>query len=263
LASTQLAVLAGPDVSQYLVTLLARHKIIANAYDFSNNLTCTPPATNQLIIVDCDVLSTFNERARKAWFAALSQAVTPLILLGRSSTQLRDSLERKATRAIQLQKPVLQRQLIATISQLLRIPRSEPSMTTQQINLSLPGLKVLVAEDNLVNRMVMKGLLAKYDIKPDFAGDGRKAVEAYKKALPEQPYDIIFMDCQMPVMDGYTATKLIRELEEGESRTPIIGVSAHALLEYRNKALTMGMDDYLTKPVRNIDLDAVFNTLLN
>lgn len=110
-------------------------------------------------------------------------------------------------------------------------------------------LNVLVAEDNPVNRKVASGFLRRLGIQPEFAENGREAVDAYS-ATPKK-WDLIFMDCDMPEMDGYEATVAIRMLEnEKELHTvPIIGLSAHALPEYRERGLSNGMQEYLHKPL--------------
>ena len=116
------------------------------------------------------------------------------------------------------------------------------------------GIKILVAEDNKVNQMVIVGLLKSFGIEPIIAKDGAEAVEAYQRT-PDQ-FRAIFMDCQMPVMDGYQATSRIRQLEKEQGRDPklIIAVSAHALSEEKNRSLESGMDDHLSKPVKKSDL---------
>ncbi len=113
-------------------------------------------------------------------------------------------------------------------------------------------IRILIAEDNDVNRLVMKSMIdaAKYDI--CFAVNGVKALAAYKAAA----FDIVLMDVSMPEMDGYEAACAIRNFErETEARsTPIICVSAHAFEDQREKTLAAGMDDYLSKPVRREQL---------
>lgn len=108
-------------------------------------------------------------------------------------------------------------------------------------------IDVLVAEDNETNREVTKAMLTAFGCRVSLATNGREAVDAV--ALSEGAYDLIFMDCQMPVLDGYQATVAIRDLEQGLKRKiPIIALTAHALEEDRDKCLAMGMDDYLSKP---------------
>ena len=120
--------------------------------------------------------------------------------------------------------------------------------------LQVSDVKILVAEDNKVNQMVIVGLLKSFGIEPVIVSDGAQAVEAYQR-MPSL-YRAILMDCQMPVMDGYQATARIRALEKEHQRDHqlIIAISAHALKEERNRSLEAGMDDHLSKPVKKSDL---------
>jgi signal transduction histidine kinase/DNA-binding response OmpR family regulator len=112
------------------------------------------------------------------------------------------------------------------------------------------SLRILVAEDNLVNQRVALRLLQKLDHQADLAATGVEAVEAAKKGR----YDLIFMDCQMPEMDGYEATKKIRALENGGPRARIVAMTAHAMQGDMEKCLQAGMDDYIAKPIKTEDL---------
>ena len=112
------------------------------------------------------------------------------------------------------------------------------------------GLKrILVAEDNLVNLELVKSMLECDQFMVDTAINGRQAYEAWSKSA----YDLVLMDCQMPELDGYEATRLIRDTEEvsgGNRHTTIIALTAHALKEDRQRCLEAGMDDHLSKPFR-------------
>lgn len=112
--------------------------------------------------------------------------------------------------------------------------------------------KVLVVDDNEVNRRVACGYLRKLGFSCDIAEDGVQALDAVKS----QSYGMVFMDCQMPVMDGYQATAAIREHLQGQS-LPIIALTANAMEGDREKCLTAGMDDYLAKPLRKDKLQEV------
>lgn len=114
----------------------------------------------------------------------------------------------------------------------------------------LSRLRVLIVEDNETNRIIALDMLAHLGIKAEAVGNGAQALEKLTLAA----YDIVFMDCSMPVMDGYTATAQWRRLEAPGARLPIVAMTAHALQGDREKCLAAGMDDYLTKPVRLQDI---------
>ncbi len=116
------------------------------------------------------------------------------------------------------------------------------------------GGKILVVEDNAVNRKVAVGILRNLGYDADVAADGIEAVEALQHAR----YDAVLMDCQMPRMDGYDATRAIRSLENGERHTPIIAMTASAMASDRAACLDAGMDDFLSKPIAR---DALASTL--
>lgn len=122
-------------------------------------------------------------------------------------------------------------------------------------------LKVLVAEDNPVNRMVIEGLLGKFEIKPDFAENGLEAVDMFFD--PERSYDLILMDCEMPELDGFDATQRIREEERNRALTakPIIALTAHVEASHRQRVFDCGMNHFLSKPVTLDKLNEALNTV--
>ncbi len=111
------------------------------------------------------------------------------------------------------------------------------------------GKQILIAEDNMANQFVIKQLLKKIDITPEFAKNGQEAIDMYKSKHSE--WDLVFMDCKMPVIDGYEATETIRQFEQdnGLDKGIIVGLSANAFTGSTNEAITSGMNDYLTKPI--------------
>lgn len=121
------------------------------------------------------------------------------------------------------------------------------------------GTKVLIVEDNLVNQAVLEGILEDFNIDCDIADNGQKALDMLNDT--SLSYQAIFMDCQMPVLDGYQTTKAIREGGAGELHrtSKIIAMTANAMEGDREKCLASGMDDYLTKPV---DDNQIYQTLL-
>jgi CheY-like chemotaxis protein len=118
----------------------------------------------------------------------------------------------------------------------------------------MPGVetRVLVAEDNRVNRLVVVAMLERLGCVVEVAHDGAECIEMWKRAR----YDVVLMDCEMPVLDGYQATEAIRALETNE-RTPIVALTANAMREDVQKALDAGMDDHMAKPFVAADLAAL------
>jgi CheY-like chemotaxis protein len=119
-------------------------------------------------------------------------------------------------------------------------PRAPPKM---------PG-PILVVEDNLVNQKVIVTRLRKLGYQVDVVANGQEAVEASRRIS----YQLIFMDCRMPVMDGFEATRRIRQQERNQRSTPIVALTASAFEGERTLCLDAGMDDYLSKPFKIDDL---------
>jgi signal transduction histidine kinase/ActR/RegA family two-component response regulator len=119
-------------------------------------------------------------------------------------------------------------------------------------------VNVLIVEDNEVNQLVLKSFVEKMGYKPRSAMNGREALKLFK----ENTFSIVLMDCQMPVMDGFDATKKIRKLEKSGMHIPIIAVTANAMEGDRERCLKAGMDDYLKKPVSLGKLRTTMNKYL-
>jgi CheY-like chemotaxis protein len=119
--------------------------------------------------------------------------------------------------------------------------------------------KALVVEDNLVNQRVATALLKRLGFDTDSAVNGQEAIEYVQ--TNHHGYDVILMDCQMPIMDGYETTRCIREWEKsnGQGGTPIIALTADALPGTENQCREAGMNDYLSKPVRKESLRQVLS----
>ena len=161
-----------------------------------------------------------------------------------------------------LTKPVKQSQILEAIVATLwagqRTDTGKPRPLITQHTLKearAPHVKILLVEDNVVNQKVAARMLEMGGYTFDVASNGKEAVEAVRRAS----YDLVLMDCQMPVMDGYEATDEIRNHESagGGRHTPIVAMTAHALKEDRDRCIEAGMDDYISKPVQTATLHAI------
>ncbi|RZJ75047.1 MAG: response regulator [Flavobacterium sp.] len=111
--------------------------------------------------------------------------------------------------------------------------------------MNISNLSILVAEDNPMNTLLMKKLLAKWEITPDFAANGEEAVNFFSA----NHYDLILMDIHMPIMDGFEATTMIRNYsDELKAQTPIIALTASVALDAREKISQAGINDFVSKP---------------
>ncbi|WP_017220868.1 ATP-binding protein [Moritella dasanensis] len=146
-------------------------------------------------------------------------------------------------------KPSAQGQIVETPVTKNSIPR-----------IKRENVRILLAEDSLTNQLVAMGILKKLGYFADVVANGKDAVHA----LESTPYDLVFMDCQMPIMDGYEATTLIRNSQSTQinHQIPIIAMTANAMLGDREKCLAAGMDDYVTKPISPDTLSKALTTWL-
>jgi len=128
--------------------------------------------------------------------------------------------------------------------------------TTPREDRPRQSLRILLAEDNPVNQKVALRQLESLGYKADVVANGQEVLDL----LQQVRYDLILMDCQMPVMDGYEATRRLRQRERGSGHhTVVIAITANAMHEDRERCLQAGMDDYLSKPVLKEDLERVIN----
>jgi two-component system sensor histidine kinase/response regulator len=148
-----------------------------------------------------------------------------------------------------LNKPVDQSILYNTLMTIAGVNAQQQPLITAFSARALPQFKarVLVVEDNAINQRVAQGLLRKFGVQVDLAANGEEALNS----LQNFPFDLVFMDCQMPVMDGYEATKKIRlpQSKVLNSNIPIIAMTANSMQGDREKCLAAGMDDFIAKPV--------------
>ena len=175
-------------------------------------------------------------------------------------------------------KPCIFRPL--TSADLLRLSQQQDNTGQHTLNINhddenpLNGIRILVAEDNAVNQMVIEALLKKLGAEYKLVENGLFALNAMRE--DPQGFDLILMDCEMPEMDGFTATEEIRKLEAQHQRRaiPVIALTAHAMDEHKNRAQAVGMNGFVTKPIKrmallqaisdilsqSVDIDAILNT---
>ncbi len=176
---------------------------------------------------------------------------TPIILLTSGGRPGESAMRGDLNIHGQLFKPVKQSDLYESVCTALgrcqpRGPAPRPA-PEQSGTAGETSLRILLAEDNLVNQRLAVGLLEKHGHQVDVVDNGRLCVEAFTNGS----YDVILMDVQMPEMDGLAATREIRNLEqESAERIPIIAMTAHAMQGDRQRCIESGMDDYISKPIR-------------
>jgi CheY-like chemotaxis protein len=192
---------------------------------------------------------------------------TRLILLTSSGQRGEGEMFADIGFAAYLLKPVTQRDLTECLVLALANSahswhlQSQPMITRHALRAQRAQVRqrILLAEDNLVNQKVALRLLEKLDYRVDVVADGLAAVAAWQTGK----FDLIIMDCQMPQMDGYEATREIRRLEGGRRRVPIVALTAHAMKGDEDKCRAAGMDDYLPKPIDRTKLEICLENLLD
>ena len=182
----------------------------------------------------------------------------PLVLLSSSIPYKGNGTNAADEFAARLMKPVKQAHLLNALTTALGNAKANAraARPTQGADPTMADrfpLKVLVAEDNAINQQVIKRVLKQYGYASDLAVDGREAIEAVKL----QRYDLILMDVQMPEIDGLEATRHICELLAPSERPYIVALTANAMKEDREACLAAGMEDYLSKPIRQSEIKAV------
>jgi CheY-like chemotaxis protein len=157
--------------------------------------------------------------------------------------------------ATQLRKPIKPAQLEESIRRALGSQHPATPMRIEQWDKTLATrqpLRILMAEDNLVNQKVLQGMLKRWGYRADLAANGLEALEAVRR----QPYDLVLMDVQMPELDGVDATKALRSELPADRQPYVVAMTANAFEDQRQEYFDIGMDDYVSKPVDPVKLMA-------
>ncbi len=210
------------------------------------------PIDAVVINIDNNGLELVNTIKSSPTFSSI-----PIVLLAKFGEYRIEEAKRMGIKTI-LSKPIGQTEFLSTIAKVTKRindkkqehQHDEKKEISQNNN---TDLKILLAEDNLINQKVMQKMLEKIHYSVNIVENGKEALNA----LQQQPYDIIFMDCQMPEMDGFETTKEIRKIEGKKNHTTIIAITANALRGDREKCIEAGMDDYIAKPIKPVELESM------
>ncbi|MFZ0389430.1 MAG: PAS domain S-box protein [Calditrichia bacterium] len=212
-----------------------------------------------LIIMDMQMPGKDGLQTIKAMRESFPDLNIPIMLLTSANMKRDEVRSKELGLSAYLTKPIRQSDMFNNIVEVMNKNQSfrQPGRQVQpeKTEHSVKKLNILLAEDNLVNQKVSMRFLEKLGHKVECADNGKRAVEKWQASLQDTPYDLILMDIQMPEMDGFEATRTIRQLEKsGGGHIPIVALTAHAMKEDRGRCLTAGMDDYISKPIKPAQL---------
>lgn len=240
--------------------------IIYEAHSAQEALDILNNDTFSVILIDYNVQNINDKRLSTILRENDSYKNIPLILSKplTKKSDYDDSQEAEFNSIIH--KPIKKQDLIESIINV--ISTQNDTLQNQFIESELvlntrfsPEAKILVVEDSELNQKLVLKILEKHGLKADIANNGQEAIDAFKF----KKYDLIFMDCQMPILNGYDATKQIREIENESKNlhTPIIAMTANALAKDEIKCYEIGMDAYISKPVNVNELLNIIKKYIN
>ncbi|MGC8784071.1 MAG: response regulator [Armatimonadota bacterium] len=219
----------------------------SNGQQALNLLASTSSCPFDVVVLDYQMPDMHGAEVARRIRSGQNSSGCKIVLLssvGSTVGQEADSVD------VWLTKPVRRSQLYNALCEVVGIEADRAPSDVPPVERRASGVRVLLVEDNEVNRKLALRMLQRLGCSVEIATNGREAVEM----TSNRAYDIVFMDIQMPEMDGIEATRLIREREASTDRhLPIIAMTAHAMEGDRERCLSAGMDDYLSKPVK-IDL---------
>lgn len=215
-----------------------------------------------IAIIDQTILGDMNVRNNKEFRQNIIDCENIITLFPVIGNDIREELP-EISIVDSISRPVRRKSLyealnnaIGNSKQILQ-GRKKLQSVEDEDEIKFHNKKILLVEDNVINQQVAVATLQRCGCMVDVANNGKEAVERFKASK----YDMIFMDCQMPELDGFQATKIIREYENSHNKkpTPIIALTANALESDRSACLEAGMDDFMVKPIRLRMLSELFN----
>jgi signal transduction histidine kinase/CheY-like chemotaxis protein len=238
-------------LANQLTAFNSRIKKAEREKDLVELLTATKNKSNfDIIMIASSILDLKNSEKVKVITEAARKQGAECILITKLGTHPDMEEVKKLGFSTQLAKPVKMHLLansLLTALGFITENQQENNQGKNQPDIQLAKLKILLAEDNIVNQRVANKMLTKLGCMVEIAPNGQEAVNL----LEEKHFDLILMDCQMPVLDGYQATRKIRNMESEEKRKiKIIAMTANAMKGDREKCIEAGMDDYISKPVK-------------
>jgi two-component system sensor histidine kinase/response regulator len=217
------------------------------------NLLATSSSAFDVVIVDYQMPVMNGLELARELRSRPATAQTPVILL--TSVGWHNGSPNRADIAVFLTKPLRRARLRRALQALVGLPQdggNQPEAGEPGIAIQIDAPKVavngsiLVVDDNIVNQRLARRLIERLGYSVDVAGDGNEAIVA----LERRPYKLVFMDCQMPIVDGFEATRRIRALKSAHRLTPVIAMTASAMSDDRARCIEAGMNDYISKPIK-------------
>jgi CheY-like chemotaxis protein len=210
------------------------------------------------VVLDMNMPGLTGVQVAQAVLADPVLADTPMAVLTSSNVSGDAERARQAGVTVYLAKPVREAALYEAVSRLLGTSPAERRRAAPAVQRSQNGHRILVVEDNAVNQQVVVAMLAALGYPADVAVDGQHALELFSAGA----YAAVLMDCQMPRMDGYAATRRLRQDGGRGAEVPVIALTASALAEDEQRCRDAGMDDFMTKPLRPETLGRVLGRWL-
>ena len=243
------------EISQWLRSWLEKNEVPVSSCHIPKDIAKALETSPSNLIIDRQF---FDDDVRDAIASASSSSSLRIILLQNLAEGIKHAGTNPGPIDFYANYPIRPNQILNTLRQAGTVPRSDQKVLAS-LSLGLldySDIRVLLVDDNRMNQEVLKAFLSKTNAQIDEAANGREAIAM----ASINQYDLIFMDCRMPEIDGYEATRIIRDHSARlNTKTPIIALTANDMEGDRERCLQAGMDDYLTKPILPEMLTAILD----